>query len=115
MTRDQDNAQDCGSSVGSSEPSLDPSAEGDWDDWEAEEGDNQPTKCLFQDQVAPSPQEALALDREAHGVDVLELVQSMRLSFYGAMKLINYIRAHVAQGMPVGPLYVHLCHAVQSS
>jgi len=45
--------------------------------------------------------QALGMDKEETGFNLGDTIRRMRLDFYGAIRLINYIRASVAQGNEV--------------
>ncbi|KAF7724593.1 hypothetical protein EC973_000901 [Apophysomyces ossiformis] len=61
-----------------------------WADWEEEEAE--PTMCLFDDHVFPSPKEALEHMKESHGFDLSAVRREKDLDFYKVIVLINYIR-----------------------
>jgi hypothetical protein len=42
----------------------------EWDDWESDAEGEEPTKSLFGADVLPSPEAALAHDKERHGFDL---------------------------------------------
>ncbi|CAE6479398.1 unnamed protein product [Rhizoctonia solani] len=51
-----------------------------------------PTQSLFDETTHPSALKAVAHDREAHGVDIVELGNNLKLDFLKRVRLINYIR-----------------------
>ncbi|CAE6434378.1 unnamed protein product [Rhizoctonia solani] len=59
-------------------------------DWVDE--DDAPTKSLFDETILPSALKAVAHDKEAHGVDIVELGNNLKLDFLKRVRLINYIR-----------------------
>ncbi|KAI9030667.1 hypothetical protein CLU79DRAFT_694655 [Phycomyces nitens] len=61
-----------------------------WADWEEEE--SEPTMCLFDEQVLPSPKEALEHMKQAHGFDLTAIRKEKGYDFYKTIVLINYIR-----------------------
>ncbi|KAG0189346.1 hypothetical protein DFQ28_003514 [Apophysomyces sp. BC1034] len=61
-----------------------------WADWEEEEPE--PTMCLFDDNVLPSPKDTLDHMKEKHGFDLSAIRQEKELDFYKVIVLINYIR-----------------------
>jgi 2-polyprenyl-3-methyl-5-hydroxy-6-metoxy-1,4-benzoquinol methylase len=69
-------------------------AENEWGDWEDEGPQEMPTMSLLSGTIYPTPEAALAADRE-QGLDLLGLLGTHGLGLYGAMKLINYIRTLV--------------------
>ncbi|KAG8790826.1 hypothetical protein FRC12_010906 [Ceratobasidium sp. 428] len=50
------------------------------------------TLSLFDDTIHASAVKAVAHDKEAHGVDIVELGNQLRLDFLKRVRLINYIR-----------------------
>ncbi|KAG8796443.1 hypothetical protein FRC12_022925 [Ceratobasidium sp. 428] len=50
------------------------------------------TLSLFDDTTHASALKAVAHDKEAHGVDIVELGNQLRLDFLKRVRLINYIR-----------------------
>ncbi|KAI8394224.1 uncharacterized protein BYT42DRAFT_487161 [Radiomyces spectabilis] len=61
-----------------------------WADWKEEE--SQSTMCLFDNQMFPSPEEALNHMRESHSFDLDKIRKEKDLDFYKIIVLINYIR-----------------------
>ncbi|CAE6396058.1 unnamed protein product [Rhizoctonia solani] len=59
-------------------------------DWVDE--DDTPTKSLFDETVLPNAAKAVVHDKETHGVDIVELGNSLKLDFLKRVRLINYIR-----------------------
>jgi len=82
----------CSSDSSSGSDRMD--AENEWGDWEDEGPQEMPTQCLLSGAVKPTPEAALAADRE-QGLDLLGLLGTHGLGLYGAMKVINYIRTLV--------------------
>ncbi|KAK9682146.1 hypothetical protein RND81_10G053500 [Saponaria officinalis] len=71
-----------------------------WDDWNADENaddDDSQLKCLFCDLNLSSLNSFLEHCSSAHCFDFTHLKKSLGLDFYGCFKLINYVRAMVAQ------------------
>ncbi|CDS13563.1 hypothetical protein LRAMOSA05739 [Lichtheimia ramosa] len=61
-----------------------------WADWEEEEAE--PTMCLFDNDVFPSPEETLQHMKTAHGFDLSRIRKEHGLEFYKTVVLLNYIR-----------------------
>ncbi|RUS31587.1 hypothetical protein BC938DRAFT_477501 [Jimgerdemannia flammicorona] len=61
-----------------------------WADWD--EAEAEPTMCLFDNTVLPSPKEALDHMRDMHGFDLTKIKGEKGLDFYKTVTLINYIR-----------------------
>ena len=88
------------SSSGSSSSSSEHDAQQDFAEWEESEGLlDMPTRCLLSDEVLPGAEAALARDRE-RGLDLVGLIAANGLGLYGAIKLVNYVRALVRDGAP---------------
>ncbi|KAI9314297.1 hypothetical protein BX666DRAFT_2020339 [Dichotomocladium elegans] len=62
----------------------------DWADWSEEEPE--PTMCLFDSDVFPSPAEALEHIKSAHGFNLSAIRKEHNLDFYKTVVLLNYIR-----------------------
>jgi protein arginine N-methyltransferase 3 len=86
---------------------VDGEEEEGWDDWEAE-GD-EPTQCLLSSREGRNVLEALEMDRAEHGFDLFGVVKQEGLDFYGAIRLVNFIRTLVRAGQQVScrPLCRH--------
>ena len=65
----------------------------DWDEEMIQE-----TKDLFSEQVFKSCEECLKYMKEAYGFDLKETVTSRAMDLFDAIKYVNYIRWHVAEG-----------------
>ncbi|KAI8342331.1 hypothetical protein BC941DRAFT_412470 [Chlamydoabsidia padenii] len=61
-----------------------------WADWEEEI--SEPTMCLFDDQVLPSPKDALLHMKTKHAFDLSSIRKEKGYDFYKTVVLINYIR-----------------------
>ncbi|KAI8877085.1 hypothetical protein K501DRAFT_230806 [Backusella circina FSU 941] len=61
-----------------------------WADWE--EVEQEPTMCLFDEKVFPSPNEVIQHLKIDHDFDVATIKKEKDLDFYGVIRLINYIR-----------------------
>ncbi|KAI8100144.1 uncharacterized protein BX664DRAFT_322990 [Halteromyces radiatus] len=61
-----------------------------WADWEEEV--SEPTMCLFDDQVLPSPKEVLLHMKTTHAFDLSAIRKEKGYDFYRTVILINYIR-----------------------
>ena len=89
-----------------------------WDDWVSDSNAQLETKSLFDEQVLPSVERALAYDRETHKFDLEEFCKSIctfcvaaqldtltnwqsdvgsALDFHGRIRLVNYIRRNVRE------------------
>ncbi|OTB04603.1 hypothetical protein M426DRAFT_153207 [Hypoxylon sp. CI-4A] len=89
------------SESGSSSDSRD-EEEGGWSD--AEEEDEEETTeviSLLDDRVFPDVLSMLAHCKEKHGFDFLGVRQRLQLDFHGCVKLVNFIRQRVHEGLPV--------------
>ncbi|KAJ1964888.1 hypothetical protein IWQ62_002803 [Dispira parvispora] len=71
-----------------------------WDDWQEELPTS--TMCLFDDVVAPTPEEACQHMQAAHGFDIHAIRQTRGLDFYKTVALINFIRRQTAGGVCMG-------------
>lgn len=65
-------------------------------DWASNFGEALRTKSLFDEEVFPTPEEAIAHDKAKHGVDVKEVKDKLGLDVYGLMRLVNLIRGQVS-------------------
>jgi protein arginine N-methyltransferase 3 len=65
-------------------------------DWASNFGEALRTKSLFDEEVFPTPEEAIAHDKAKHGVDVKEVKERLGLDVYGLMRLVNLIRGQVS-------------------
>lgn len=84
-----------------------------WDDWTEEAT---PARSLFDDSVFPTPELALAHDKQVHGVDLVLLAATLGeqslteakgpanelrpTDFFERIRLINWIRATVSCFLP---------------
>ena len=82
----------------SSSNASDSSGDSDWLDVEPDE---EPSTIVsfFDDQTFSSPSEMLAHSKEKHHFDFLTTVRRLHLDFYGAIKLVNFVRQRVQQGL----------------
>ena len=71
--------------------------------WQDVEQDEEPLAVvsLFDTQTFPNPQDMLAHCKERHDFDFLHIVKSLGLDFYGAIRLVNFVRQSVQQGKPL--------------
>ncbi|KAI0156434.1 S-adenosyl-L-methionine-dependent methyltransferase [Xylariaceae sp. FL1272] len=93
------------------EPQEDPISDSESDDSQGEEGwkdvdedgdeDTQDIISLLDDRVFPDAMSMLTHCKEAHGFDFLGLRQRLQLDFHGCVKLVNYIRQRVHEGLRV--------------
>lgn len=65
-------------------------------DWASDFGEALKTKSLFDAEVLSTPEECIAYDKKAHGVDIRELKEKLGLDVYGLMRLVNSIRKEVS-------------------
>ncbi|KAI1213676.1 S-adenosyl-L-methionine-dependent methyltransferase [Annulohypoxylon truncatum] len=72
----------------------------DWSDAEDEE-ETQEVISLLDDRVFPDVMSMLAHCKDKHGFDFLGVRQRLQLDFYGCIKLVNFIRQRVHEGLPV--------------
>ncbi|KAI1644277.1 S-adenosyl-L-methionine-dependent methyltransferase [Daldinia loculata] len=78
--------------------------EEDWSDAEEEDDDEEETLeviSLLDDRVFPDVMSMLAHCREKHGFDFLGVRQRLQLDFHGCVKLVNFIRQRVHEGLSV--------------
>ncbi|KAJ3023552.1 hypothetical protein HKX48_002425 [Thoreauomyces humboldtii] len=66
--------------------------EEEWEDWNDEDGTEDSTMCLFDENVFPSAEEAYEHMRDAHAFDLRKIRAERGLDFYESIKLINFIR-----------------------
>uniref|UniRef100_A0A1D1XSI2 C2H2-type domain-containing protein n=1 Tax=Anthurium amnicola TaxID=1678845 RepID=A0A1D1XSI2_9ARAE len=70
----------------------------DWDDWKADEDDSEPSYlCLFCDLSYASSDDLFDHCRTEHFFDFYGTRRALGLDFYSSLKLINYVRAQVAE------------------
>ncbi|KAI0484613.1 S-adenosyl-L-methionine-dependent methyltransferase [Xylariaceae sp. FL0804] len=74
-----------------------------WDDVEAEddEAEAQEVISLLDDRVFPDVMSMLAHCKDKHGFDFLAVRQRLHLDFHGCVKLVNFIRQRVHEGLLV--------------
>lgn len=74
-----------------------------WDDWNADENeedaDDSEVKCLFCDLKFGSCSSLLEHCASEHHFNFLRIRKTLGLDFYGCFRLVNYIRAMVAQNI----------------
>lgn len=70
---------------------------GDDEAWEErdEDGGDQPTKCLFCDQILASPDHMFDHCRSYHALDLVAACHHAHMDCFMFIKLVNYIRAKV--------------------
>lgn len=73
----------------------------DWDDWKAEEDDEEGSDedflCLFCDSRYALSDALFDHCNSSHHFDFLRVKESLGLDFYGCFKLINYVRSQVSE------------------
>ncbi|KAI1139650.1 S-adenosyl-L-methionine-dependent methyltransferase [Hypoxylon sp. FL0543] len=72
-----------------------------WSDAEEDEEETQEVISLLDDRVFPDVLSMLAHCKEKHGFDFLGVRQRLQLDFHGCVKLVNFIRQRVHEGLPV--------------
>ncbi|KAI0202511.1 S-adenosyl-L-methionine-dependent methyltransferase [Astrocystis sublimbata] len=72
-----------------------------WNDVEEEDEDTQEVISLLDDRVFPDVISMLAYCKEKHSFDFLGVRQKLQLDFHGCVKLVNFIRQRVHEGLPV--------------
>ncbi|KAI0879849.1 S-adenosyl-L-methionine-dependent methyltransferase [Annulohypoxylon maeteangense] len=72
-----------------------------WSDAEEDEEETQEVISLLDDRVFPDVISMLAHCKDKHGFDFLGIRQRLQLDFYGCIKLVNFIRQRVHEGLPV--------------
>ncbi|KAI2468446.1 S-adenosyl-L-methionine-dependent methyltransferase [Annulohypoxylon bovei var. microspora] len=72
-----------------------------WSDAEEDEEETQEVISLLDDRVFPDVMSMLAHCKDKHGFDFLGVRQQLQLDFYGCIKLVNFIRQRVHEGLPV--------------
>ncbi|KAJ2985410.1 hypothetical protein NUW58_g5545 [Xylaria curta] len=72
-----------------------------WNDVEEDEEETQEVISLLDDRVFPDVISMLAHCKDKHGFDFLGVRQRLQLDFHGCVKLVNFIRQRVHEGLPV--------------
>ncbi|KAI0862436.1 S-adenosyl-L-methionine-dependent methyltransferase [Xylaria cubensis] len=72
-----------------------------WNDVEEDEEETQEVISLLDDRVFPDVISMLAYCKDKHNFDFLGVRQRLRLDFHGCVKLVNFIRQRVHEGLPV--------------
>ncbi|KAI9677296.1 MAG: hypothetical protein M1829_002638 [Trizodia sp. TS-e1964] len=72
-----------------------------WEDVEQDPADLQHIVCFFDEQVFPNLLAMLAHCKEAHNFDFVSKRDEIVTSFYGNIKLVNYLRQQTKAGKPV--------------
>lgn len=70
----------------------------DWLDVEADE-ERTTVVCFFDEQTFTAPSEMFAYCRDKHGFDFPATIARLQLDFYGAIKLVNFIRHYTEKGL----------------
>ncbi|KAG9820550.1 S-adenosyl-L-methionine-dependent methyltransferase, partial [Aureobasidium melanogenum] len=96
MVRDDIESSDA-SSTSSIEELLREDSEG-WEDAEPEENEEIHVKDFFSDKTFPDAAEMIKYAAEQHNFDFLKITKDFGLDFFGAIKLVNYIRAEAKNG-----------------
>ncbi|KAI1821723.1 S-adenosyl-L-methionine-dependent methyltransferase [Xylaria intraflava] len=72
-----------------------------WNDVEADEEETPEVISLLDDRVFPDVNSMLAHCKDKHGFDFLRVRRTLQLDFHGCVKLVNFIRHRVHEGLPV--------------
>ncbi|KAI1494420.1 S-adenosyl-L-methionine-dependent methyltransferase [Biscogniauxia mediterranea] len=72
-----------------------------WNDVEEDEEEVQEVISLLDDRVFPDVMSMLMHCKEKHSFDFLGVRQRLQLDFHGCVKLVNFIRQRVHEGLPV--------------
>ncbi|KAI0376582.1 S-adenosyl-L-methionine-dependent methyltransferase [Hypomontagnella monticulosa] len=72
-----------------------------WNDAEDDEEETPEVISLLDDRVFPDVMSMLAHCKEKHNFDFLGIRQRLQLDFHGCVKLVNFIRQRVHEGLPV--------------
>ncbi|KAI1178218.1 S-adenosyl-L-methionine-dependent methyltransferase [Nemania sp. FL0916] len=72
-----------------------------WNDVEEDEEETQEVISLLDDRVFPDVVSMLAHCKDKHNFDFLRVRQKLQLDFHGCVKLVNFIRQRVHEGLPV--------------
>ncbi|KAI1496427.1 hypothetical protein F5X99DRAFT_73654, partial [Biscogniauxia marginata] len=81
--------------------SSDSRDEDGWNDVDEDEEEIQEVISLLDDRVFPDVMSMLVHCKEKHGFDFLGIRQRLQLDFHGCVKLVNFIRQRVHEGLPV--------------
>ncbi|KAI8955749.1 S-adenosyl-L-methionine-dependent methyltransferase [Xylaria longipes] len=73
-----------------------------WNDVEEDEDETQEVISLLDDRVFPDVISMLAYCKDKHNFDFLGVRQRLQLDFHGCVKLVNFIRQRVHEGLSVG-------------
>ncbi|KAI0973175.1 S-adenosyl-L-methionine-dependent methyltransferase [Xylaria arbuscula] len=72
-----------------------------WNDVEEDEEETPEVISLLDDRVFPDVISMLAHCKDKHNFDFLAVRQKLQLDFHGCVKLVNFIRQRVHEGLPV--------------
>ncbi|KAI0456025.1 S-adenosyl-L-methionine-dependent methyltransferase [Xylaria acuta] len=72
-----------------------------WNDVEEDEEETQEVISLLDDRVFPDVISMLTYCKDKHNFDFLGVRQRLQLDFHGCVKLVNFIRQRVHEGLPV--------------
>ncbi|KAI0397178.1 S-adenosyl-L-methionine-dependent methyltransferase [Xylariaceae sp. FL0594] len=78
-----------------------------WNDVEEDEEATPEVISLLDDRVFPDVNSMLAHCKEKYSFDFLAVRQRLRLDFHGCVKLVNFIRQRVHEGLPVSEAISH--------
>ncbi|THW22427.1 S-adenosyl-L-methionine-dependent methyltransferase [Aureobasidium pullulans] len=96
MVRDDIDSSDA-SSTSSIDELLREDSEG-WEDAEPEENEDIQVKDFFSDKTFPDAAYMIKYAAEQHNFDFLKITKDFGLDFFGAIKLVNYIRGEAKNG-----------------
>jgi len=74
---------------------VDQGEQDNWDEWEEAEDKDSQSKCLFCNELLINANESFNHIKLIHHFDFSEIAYSLKLDFYGSIKLINFIRKSV--------------------
>ena len=78
--------------------------DGEWEDWESGgDGEGEPAKSLFCNNVLDNPESAMDFDAENHNFDIRKFAIKHRLDEYDIFRCINWIRSEVKAGRTPAP------------
>ncbi|KAI5209926.1 S-adenosyl-L-methionine-dependent methyltransferase [Aureobasidium subglaciale] len=96
MVQDDIHSSDA-SSTSSIDELLREDSEG-WEDAEPEENEEIQVKDFFSDKTFPDAASMIKYAAEQHNFDFLKIAKNFDLDFFGAIKLVNYIRSEAKNG-----------------
>ena len=73
--------------------------DGDFADWEEDEEESRPARCLFSETTHPSATAALQHAADAFGFDLRAMYRAHAMDFYSVIQCLNYARTRAALGL----------------